>query len=684
MDKLKNIIKTALLLMACVFTAACNKDDNPFVGDDNHLVAFSVTLNDGTKYTATLQGNDIILTVPEGVDLTGAKAEYQLCENAVIVPDPSEITMWNDEQIFRVEAYNNEYTSYKYKVTRTGIYEEGTIVLATQAEVDAFGEKGITVLKGNLIIGSNVEPSVPYDTIKSISSLSSLQEVTMNVIVNDTYKGNELFGFSNLKKVGTLYVGMTDKVANLQSDFEVSLPNLESANDIYIVSDSVKKVELDKLVRVNKSLYVRSMNLAEFSLQSMVNCSGSLSVIGLSGTSSSVSATTANQTLTDLKFNKLESVNGDFTIKALWGAKNLKLPLLKSVGGAFTIDELRYITEIKLPALTVVGGAFASTSNDAMTTFSAPSFAETGAFTLKGYNQYVLSLTKLDIPELAICHGAFSVSNGSIENLIIPKLRIVERGLSFTQMQFTESIEVPALEVVGDITLNSLNLIKEFDASKAKQHSNIAINVTISGCAALERVKLPAVITQLNLTDAKTSTSGELIKIENVEEVTSRMSITASKFSKIVVPAIRKINSISISASSTTSIEFPATDSIGTFNLQNYNKLTTLNAPELTKCQSFTIQRCAKLENLNFPKLKTVNEKFKLEGTSTAVLTSLDAFSALEYANEVEIKNWGNLVDFTGIKGVISNITESAWNVSGNKYNPTYEDMVNGNYVQNN
>ena len=75
-----------ILMMAVFATAfiACNDDDGvSFVGKDNYIVAFSLTV-DGVTYDASITEGKIKVSIPYNVSLENAKASYTLSENARI------------------------------------------------------------------------------------------------------------------------------------------------------------------------------------------------------------------------------------------------------------------------------------------------------------------------------------------------------------------------------------------------------------------------------------------------------------------------------------------------------------------------------------------------------------------------------------------------------------------------
>lgn len=102
-------MRKILILAAAVFAfCGCNdKEENqPFAGIDNHITSFALTAKDGTVYRAALVGDEIVVSIPRNVSLEGATADYELCEQAILYPDPARITDWDNEHRFRVMAYN--------------------------------------------------------------------------------------------------------------------------------------------------------------------------------------------------------------------------------------------------------------------------------------------------------------------------------------------------------------------------------------------------------------------------------------------------------------------------------------------------------------------------------------------------------------------------------------------------
>ena len=256
-------LKKMLLLVTVGFLmlAGCSDDDpiNPIPedADDNFITSVVLTVGE-TSYAAAIEGNDITVTVPYNVSLDGAAAEFKYTPSATIMPDPAEITDWNTERQFRVTSYNGRTNDYKYLVVKDDIREEGDVVLKTDAEVKAFADKGVTIIKGDLIVGE----ASGDNAVTNIEALSALTQVEGDIVINDTYKGTTLDGLENVVKIGGLHIGSTEAASTAPELYYASLRSLEEiAGDITICNDKLQWFEAEKLTAIGGSLVMRSAAL---------------------------------------------------------------------------------------------------------------------------------------------------------------------------------------------------------------------------------------------------------------------------------------------------------------------------------------------------------------------------------------------------------------------------------------
>ena len=125
------------------------------------------------------------------------------------------------------------------------------------------------------------------------------------------------------------------------------------------------------------------------------------------------------------------------------------------------------------------------------------------------------------------------------------------------------------------------------------------------------------------------------------------------------------------------------------FKIFSFNKLTTVNAPALTRAGDLSFESNYELQNLEFPVLQEVTRTFNYEGASweygrsQVKITGFPGLSALKKVGKITISGCGHLTDFTGLKNTLASLTADDWSVTDCAYNPTYEQMKNGEYKNN-
>ena len=667
--------------------AGCDKEESPFEGSDTHILSFALTTADGARYVASIDAGNILLPVPYGVSLSGATAEYMLCENASINPDPASISDWGDEYLFRVEAYDGSYESYRYGVEYTENIEDGTILFTTQEEVDAFASSGTTIVEGSVIIGAEREPSSQYDTIRNIDALASLKVIGANLVIRGTYKGRNINGLANLEKAGGIYVGREDEKCALEGGFCLSFPKLASATDIIIVSDSIAKISFPALATVNNAFYVNSKSVEEIEAGLLQECFGDITVEGRSQGSSSSSGTTVNQKLASLSLPALETVSGSLSVNNVWSLSNVDLPLLSEVKGSLSLTCLYGLEELEFPSLQMTGGDMEITSNDAMVSFSAPLLKGAGSLSVASSGSSYINLTDIALGSIEEVNGDFSIKYASMENLSFPDLKKIAGKLELSTFYFLETLSFDSLEECGELSITSVANVRELDFSKVPQTGAI----TLSGCTGLVQMKSPKVVTgNLSITNASSNAENMfLTEMPGLDTVRGTLRITAANFTEIEIPHIKSIGTFShTSGTKLLALRLPDTDTIGTLALSNLTALTTFEAPVLRCTNSFSMSNLQKIEHVDVPLLESAGTLFRFYGggssltASRSTVTKLDWFSSLKKAEKAEIRYCGNLTDFTGLSSLANNLSdESAWVVSGNRYNPTLADMKNGKYT---
>lgn len=686
-----NFFKKVLLgfCLATAFTA-CSDEDSDFVGTDNSVTAFTLKLN-GQEYKAYVSDNEIVVAVPEGVSLNGANAVVKLSENAVISPDPAGITAWDEEYSFTVKAYNEATRSYTYRPVYTPVVSEGNIVLGTQAAVDAFAASGVSVVEGSLTIGV----SGSEDTIRDLSGLLKLKEVTYTLSVSSNYAGQGLSGLKSLEKVGRLSIGSNPAFT------EVSLPALARVGQgVSIESPYIERVSLPELAFVGEGFTMSCDSLESMNFASLESVGGALTLKGVSGYRGE-----------NVKISKIE------------------FPVLKMIGGKLDLENWANVNEVSFPELVSCGDFYMYTFPMlAQLEFPKLQRCEEKVFLISCGELTDVAFPKLEWVknvEVRLCNKVAELDLGSLKEVGekldlqdlaiagLSGLRSLEKvGVKFNLQGMPEvtSLEgLTALKSVGEWQIYNLPGISEVDVrglelgTLSLQGSTI-VDTKVVGDRVFSGV--------LSLNDASNSQVLEMPVLEGIE-VLGGFTLSAQKMTAFEWPGIKEITGkIEFSSvNAVTRIAMPDLEKVGTLKFSYVNRVQSVELPKLAAVEkdvewqvtssgmakvelpelvsvggNFTLQLGTNpVSVVNMPKLAMIGGELKLPGSNWSKnnsLTSLDGFSALTSVGKVTIQYHAALVSFEGLKHAISGLEDGQWTVSGNGYNPTLADMRAGKYTK--
>lgn len=580
-------MRKILILAAAVFAfCGCNdKEENqPFAGIDNHITSFALTAKDGTVYRAALVGDEIVVSIPRNVSLEGATADYELCEQAILYPDPARITDWDNEHRFRVMAYNQTLRDYAYSVKRNDV-TAGSVALPTQADVEAFAATGATVIEGNLTIG---DFSACDDPVTDLAPLAGLTDVRYNIVVGNSFAGEKLSGLENLRSAGGLVLGTATTPLTTAQDFDVVLPALESLGQLSVNGNTVAKLDLPKLVSTG-TVYINAAKLSVFNVPALKECTGDLTI--LSGTN----ASTGNKALAALGLSSLEKVRADFKIDTKFSSDRLELPALETIGGQFYLRHLSLIETLSIPRLT------------------------------------------------------------ACENIYFYQLNLL-----------------PSLDLSGVESLPKVELIACYKLAKVRVRKNALGDLSLNGG----------------------SRACDFTALEGAETISGKLSVSNyTQNDLITFPGIKSIGTYSQSggkASGQTTVSFPDLEQVGTFQMSSCSYLKKLSAPKLTEVTDkwdTSYMQYVDEGDLELPLLRKIGV-FKFWGgtysgaASQMKLTGMADFAGVTEIGSVDIKYWGKMTDFSGLKNALPSLSADKWNVSGNGYNPTWEQITAGEYVK--
>jgi hypothetical protein len=254
----------------------------------------------------------------------------------------------------------------------------------------------------------------------------------------------------------------------------------------------------------------------------------------------------------------------------------------------------------------------------------------------------------------------------SLKTVELPKLQRVLQSVIF-QGSFTgnimETISFPALATLGgDFFVTSYNNIISVKLPALTRVSSISI----SGLPVLTTIEAP----KLTTTDfhAEFSANPSLTTLN-----LSALTRVGGQFHLENVDAIVNLNGVR-----------SLTEVGGDLNLSSLPQLQDISSLKTLKKVggNLFLQSLDQLTDQNlatFAALNTVGGEVDLVAIPN--LVSLNGLSLLTRVNRAIIFDNQNLVNYTGLKNVIPTLDAANWQTSNNKYNPGYQDMVNGNYV---
>ncbi len=551
-----------VLCIASMFTA-CSDDDNPFVGSDNNVLSFSLTKGDNT-WQAAIIDNEIVLTVPEGTELTGATVTTHLSEQASISPDPAGITQWNEEQQFVVKSYNQTSRTYKYTVQYAAISETANITLNSQAEVDAFGKRGVTAIEGGLYIGIAENEA---DPITNLDALSKLTEVVDELQIGQYYKGENLNGLAKIKRVGSILITTigTDIAENLNT---VSFPALTLIRkDLNIYNgDKIETVSMPLLEMILGSSDIRAAAMTSMNMNSLRNVGGNLTFYNnqLAQLEFPVLESIGNEcylykNTSDTGFSKLTTINfpaltACSQIRVEGGEKleTLRIPKLKSIAGLnlkscpsfadinTVIKDVESITSLTLSSTNVL--QLDATGKNIGKLIITPS--GTAQFTLTGKDSFGdIEFANNNQAPLPILNGITTVANYSIKtartSVSLDGVKKITGSLTTSAVtaDILSELVLPDLESVGSIKthMGSNGVAVSLKAPKLTTVTgNLALTVYTSQ-PDLSYIDLPELTTvggELNIS-GKTTSQQTITRIDCFPKLSSVAEVYIKGFKKL-------------------------------------------------------------------------------------------------------------------------------------------------------
>ena len=692
--KLKQIFIAFLSVIALY--SCSEKEDIPADADDNFITKVTVSVA-GETYSAVIASDTITVTVPYTVSLNGASATVEFTPSAKIMPDPATISDWDTERTFRITSFNGQAHDYTYLVIKDEIRSKGNVELKTPAEIVSFAATGTSIIKGDLVIGSDSDDA---EKIKDISALGMLKEIEGNIIIRNSYTGGTLTGLDNITKIGGLSIGSEENSAANETLEMVSMTKLnEVTGNIHVYNNGVKFVQFDLLKAIEGDFVISSSTLATLQIPELINVGGALNIFGM-----------GKGAISTLVFPKVQTVKNSLSINEISTLKSISFPELIETGSINFSSLPIEFEKLSMPKLSVVNGdcfiisnyiqgdLFSTTGNVSLTNLDEMSnlATVTGILSICNFNELsslsnlknLKRIGSLKLEKLINCSSPIDISDAvfsakdSEESIIrisecnkLQKL-ITKDDLSnvsvdihayansYVDFNFKKVkklsyrtpdkkvFTLPIEEVHGDFYFGAgmksgiiANNLKFVDG-----YMHLKIGMMVSN---LEFSKLEKIGGQFFM-EGTLNTPKMVHNFSNLKSICCNSNPSYAKEGKW---STNDLPYGGLDIRSTTTYElFPVLEKVGGAGITIHG-FSAFSCPELvTIAGSLSADAASKLTSFDMPKLKS------LSGVNLVRLTAFSDFSMFE----AFIKD--------------NQITEPNWIVSDCKYNPTYQDMKDGKY----
>lgn len=709
---------TGIICCLALLCTACSEEKTELPwGSDNYIVSFSLTTGADT-YPAVIRDGRITVSIPYNVSLEDAQVSYELCEHASIYPDPATVADWDQEWQFLVSSYDNQNDrTYLYTVERTDIATDGSLTLRTQAEVDAFARSGINTVEGNLTIGGEDEEN----PVTNLDGLKNLVSVRCDLTITAAYTGETLAGLENLTTCESLRIGSTAHPNETLR--QLSLPALkEIKGDLCVYGTALQTADFKSLQSVAGHFVLQSDALLQLTADELTTVAGNMTLIGTTADEAKAPCEQMyfpklqriDGTLTLSRFDRLSGLGTTFGVLTQAGAlryehlalaNTFEFPLIETTGN-ITVTDCLILRSVLLPALTDAG-SLEITGCPAIETLSFPkaerfdgdvSLATLPA--IKDFGEFLPALKAisgdLSIDDLPSLEGVLDLSgctfspNSTLDLRLVAATRLTElRGgdfggsLRIDASSLTPQPEAMPFGITGFKNLDTLRIAGFTHISELSLPTESCDDLTIENCGSQApfTLSLPNLVevrgTLLCRNCGKTgeANSASFPRLKNVGRQLS-FYVGASSFTALEFPLLETVGNgepVSDDPADDYALYTMPSGCAGEFILPS---LQRVNGSMLVSTWNTSTDRAVAFR---FPSLQSVAGEISVGHTAykNRSVATLD-FSALTAAGAIRIGNLSSVTDFSTFTQVLPRLSEQTWSVTDCGYNPTYQQMLDG------
>ncbi len=709
-----------IFFLSLTLLCSCSDDNAPADANENFITSVILTVGNDS-YEAVINDGTITITVPYTVSLDGAVASFAYTPSAKIYPNPQEITDWNEERVFRVVSYNGDERQYTYTVIKDEIREDGDVVLKNAADITAFAEKGVSVINGNLTIGTE-----SGEEITDIAALDNLKEVTGVISILDSYKGTDLTGLDNIKSVGGIKIGSSENYSNIPL-YLFSLNSLEKVSgDINIYNNTLELVDFKNLPTVEGSVNIASANLKSIQAEKLTDIMGDFII-------SCDNNNAPGGTIKELSLPMLSNIGGTLSGTRFAELNAISFPELKTAGAIrFEVLPIE-LSKISFPEIETINGDLVFTSQTVYQAIGSSTSGNTSLIEFQGFSKLSRIEGTLTIANFTAIKSIPDISNATIGGLhleLLDDVSIIDLsntsfisnvdGECFVKLQYMSVKDILGYSdmdcsfVIQDCyfypfddipQFKNIDRVKDLYILSARSYptkitaslKQITRNLHID--FSIVQNKFPIEFNNLTsiggymLFLSPTSAGTYNIKMPNLIDVGGQMYVNGAAVSVFDLSSLKEISQNQTSTKlgydySVTPNEFE--EGMGLNICFDQGSDIIISSLERVGGNGMKINLCYlnfPIKSFSCPKLEQISNQLILlsDPWEDDQLVKLD-FPTLIKVPKVQISNFMVLTDFSTFGTLFTNgqITDSSnWTITGCGYNPTFEDMKAGRYKPN-
>lgn len=485
-----------------------------------------------------------------------------------------------------------------------------------------------------------------------------------------------------------------------------SLPELTKIDGglqlVYL--DSLKTMAFPKLAHVLQDIFVQGSNgagqLQTIDFPSLERIGGSvtfsswprLGSVRLPLLQQAASMNITNfPALTSIEMPLLKNLGADANFSGNGQLEEFDLSSLQTVGGNLYLQNLPLLEDLDgLKSLTAIGKSLNLNTLIALKDISGLKSLES-----VGENLIISQLTQLKDDNLEGLSSLKTVG-GSLNIYRVPFKKFSGFGLPDIKtlsidgngISSIQEIDISKLNIETSLSLSNIStsfLLKGkdvYDCSVSLQNCNTDMAKNMSGFKEIKDLTFQYYVTEVAAPDQGLP----------VQKVSNNFTLYISAYNHFSLPYLKEVGgNCNVVINSKMDLDLPVLKTAGKLSMNlTGSGMDVLSLPSLETvdgdCSFTTGNPTSSVGDIHAPELTTINGILNISGQYTNYentrMINLNGFSSVKNVQGITVAYNKQLTDFSGLKNAIASVTADKWAVTGNKYNPTYQDMMDGKYVQ--